>query len=295
MNRPSASPSQASRTGQRPLSPLLRERWRRESIDALRTRLRRTRWLRLHVFLIALIWLGVLMLGGAGLRALGMESLAWRYAVLLPAGYLLYLAVLRLWAGTLLRRDAPDVPDAPDVVDAAELLADGAGHLSRISRIPPLRTGGGGNFGGGGASGEFSGPALADGVTLSDVAETAGAAGKTMGAAGEALGAMDEGAVVAVPLLVIVGIVLALSAGVFALFGVEVLLAVAVELALAGVAGGLAWRRLSEEGWWRCAIRHTWAGALGLFVVGVLLGAAIDHWIPAADSLPHAWHLIRIK
>ncbi|UXH78654.1 hypothetical protein [Roseateles amylovorans] len=294
MNRPHAA--SASSKSSRPMSRLMRERWRRESIDGVRQRLRKMHWLRLHVFLIGLIWLAALMVGGACLRAIGIESLAWRYAVLLPAGYLVYLAVLRLWAGTLLRRDADPSGDALDAVDVADFMASSASHAGRPGRAVPFQSGGGGDFGGGGASGDFSGgPALADGVSLSDVAETAEVTGKTLGAAGDALGSMDEGAVVAVPLLVIVGIAMALSAGVFALFGVEVLLAVAVEVALAGVAGGMAWRRLSEEGWWRCAIRHTWAGALGLFVVGVLLGAAIDHWIPAADSLPHAWHLIRIK
>ena len=112
--------------------------------------------------------------------------------------------------------------------------------------------------------------------------------------------ALDEGALVLLPIAALIGMALALAAllgaGVSLLFGVEVLMAVSVEVALAAFAAGLAWRhqrQFERGGWLRCALRHTWAGALALLLAGVGLGAAIDRWMPEAQSLPHAVRLWR--
>jgi hypothetical protein len=110
----------------------------------------------------------------------------------------------------------------------------------------------------------------------------------------------DEGALILLPIAALVGMALALAAllgaGVSLLFGVEVLVAVSVEVALAAFAAVLAWRhqrQFERGGWLRCALRHTWAGALAFIVAGVGLGAALDRWMPQAESLPHAVQLWR--
>jgi len=82
-----------------------------------------------------------------------------------------------------------------------------------------------------------------------------------------------------------------LSFVVFGLFGVEVLLAVAVEVAIASVGGALAYKA-GAEGWLGAAWRRTRAAALIGLLVLVTLGAAIDHWLPEARSLPHAVRLL---
>lgn len=243
-----------------------------------RTKLRTTRWLRLHVVLIAMLTLAGLWLGGALLRWAGFEALALRYALLLPLTYLLYLGLLRLWARMLLDGDAGDAGDgALDAADMALDMADGVPIPTRT-----FQAGAGGDFGGGGASGDFA-----------DAAVEAG-----LNAGGDALGALadaDEGIIVAIPLAVVIGIATLLATllgvGVFALFGVDVLLAVAVEVALAALAGSFAYRR-QREGWFGVAIGHTWRGALAMLVLGVTLGWVIDHWLPAADSLPRAIQLL---
>jgi hypothetical protein len=119
----------------------------------------------------------------------------------------------------------------------------------------------------------------------------------------EVASGLDEGALVLLPIAALVGMALALAAllgaGVSLLFGVEVLMAVSVEVALAAFAAGLAWRhqrQFERGGWLRCALRHTWAGALALLLAGIGLGAAIDRWMPEAESLPHAvriWESVR--
>ncbi|MFG6412680.1 hypothetical protein ACG02S_02085 [Roseateles sp. DC23W] len=133
-----------------------------------------------------------------------------------------------------------------------------------------------------------------------EVAESGGSLGGRALDAAELAGGLDEGALVLLPIAALVGMALALAAllgaGVTLLFGVEVLLAVSVEVALAAFAAGLAWRhqrQFERGGWLRCALRHTWAGALALGVAGVGLGAALDHWMPEAESLPHAVRIWR--
>lgn len=254
--------------------------------------LRRQHALRLHVLVIALLMLGTLLGGGLALRLAGVDALWLRYLILLPACYPIYLGLLRLWA-TLLLRKASEVVDFPLVdLPPAQSLA------------PPFKSGGGGDFGGGGASGDFgsggasgefgSAASPADAARLPSPPEVGAPSwisspeSSTLSSAADS----DEGAVVAVPLVLVGALGFALGGAVFALFGVEVLLAVAVEVALASVAGAYAWRH-QQQGWWACAVQHTLPGALVAIVAGVALGAAIDYWWPAAQSLPEAWQLWR--
>mgnify|MGYP000869455978 FL=1 len=220
----------------------------RHARAATRRWLQAHRWMRLHVALIALLCLVALWGTSALLRGLGVEALALRYAASLAVGYAVYLVLLRLWAAYLLSRETGD---GADVVDVAEM-----------------------------------------GVDL-----VQGAAGALDGAGSlvEAAAGADEAAVVLVPLALAITVALALAAvlgfGVTALFGVEVLLSVTVEVALASAAAGLAWRHqadIGRQGWLATALAHTWRGALALWLAGVLVGAAVDHWLPQADSLPQA-------
>ena len=222
---------------------------------ALQTRqwLRTHRWLRLHVGLIALCCLGCLWLTGALLRGAGVESLALRFGLSLAISYGLYLGLLRLWAAYLLSRHDADLSDAVDVVDLGLDIASTGARAGR--------------------------PAL-------DAVELASAA--------------DEGALVLLPIAAAIGVALALAAllgtGLTLLFGVEVLLAVSVEVALAALAGSLAWRhqrQFAPGDWLGCALQHTWLGALLMLTIAIGLGAALDHWMPQAQSLPHAVQLWR--
>jgi hypothetical protein len=144
----------------------------------------------------------------------------------------------------------------------------------------------------------------ADASDVLDIAAEAADAGGGMGdAAGSALDAassLDEAALVLLPIAALIAMTLALAAllgtGVSLLFGVEVLMAVSVEVALAAFAAGLAWRhqrQFERGGWLGCALQHTWAGALALLLAGVGVGAALDHWMPQAESLPHAVRIWR--
>lgn len=110
-----------------------------------------------------------------------------------------------------------------------------------------------------------------------------------------ALGSADEGVVVVVPLALVIGVALAIAAGlgllVFGLFGVEVLLGIAVEIAFASVGGALAWRA-RREGWLRHALRRTFTPMLGLSAVTAAAGWALHHWLPQAHTVPQALRLL---
>ena len=224
--------------------------------------------------------LGVMWVTAYLQMLLGLDSLALRYLVTLGIGYLTYLLVLRVWAAALVGRDSgyQDVSnDLPTPESGGCLDAHSFG-------LPNLQSGGGGNFGGGGATGDFSSAAESSNI-FSDVAS---------GSLEVAEGA-DDGAVVVIPVFAIflIGFALVLGAGSLLMlyFGWEALLTVAVELAFSYVSARTA-ARVVREGWLSAAVRLTWKPLLGALFCAVLLGATIDHFVPAANSLPQAIKLI---
>jgi hypothetical protein len=244
----------------------------------LREDLRRRHTLWLHGWCIGFIVLAV-MWGAAHLQlVMGSDSLAIRYLITLGVGYLGYLAVLRVWAGWLVDREAPGLDGAGDGLDAVDLAAD----VGSSVRLPSIRSGGGGDFGGGGASADFSG-AAGDGI------------GELAGGAIEAAASSEDAAVVVVPVVAVflVGLAVLFGAGSLMLlyFGAEALLSVAVELAFGYVTARTA-VKVAREGWMQAVARLTWKPLLGALFCAVLLGGTIDYFIPQAKSLPHAIQLI---
>jgi hypothetical protein len=248
--------------------------------QAVRADLVARRWLRWHSFLLASVCFAVLWAASASLMHAGMATLAMRWPLALAVAYGVFIGMLWLWCRWLLSRDEAE-GDAADIApDIAVDIADAAGKLGDL----PFRSGGGGDFGGGGASGSFDAGSAVEG------------AGKAAGHVLDAAGSADEGIVVVVPLAVVVAVA-ALLAGtigiaVFGLFGIEVLLGVAVEIAIASTGGALAYRA-RREGWLAHALSRTIKPVAIILLLVVALGAAIDHWLPQADSLPQALRLLK--
>lgn len=248
--------------------------------------------LRLHGWLIGSFTLGLMWLASHVQMRLGVDSLALRYLVTLGLGYLGYLCVLRLWAARLLQppaRRGDGGADLPDVID----LPWPGGVKGGVSAPRP---GGGGDFGGGGASGHY---AALDAPVVNAAGDAGGTGlGELAGGALEAAGSADEGAVVVVPVLAIflLGVALLFGAGALAFlyFGWDVLLAVAVELAFSAAAARAA-MGLEREGWLGAAVRLTYRPLLGALACAVLLGWCIDHFLPQAQSLPEAVRLLRAR
>ena len=260
--------------------------WRRMRAPqrALQDRLQRRHSLRLHGWCIGSFTLAVMWAVSHAQMLLGVQSLALRYLVTLGAGYLAYLLVLRLWAAWLLRPARKD----GSALDGADLLPDIGWPTGRGGGPAVPRSGGGGDYAGGGASGEWS---AADGGLEDSLGDAASGAL-------EAAGSADEGAIVVVPVLAIflLGAALFFGAGALALlyFGWDVLLAVAMELAFS-VAAARAVMGAERAGWLAAAVRLTWKPLLGAVLCAVVLGACLDRFMPEARSLPHAVHLLRAR
>lgn len=240
------------------------------------------RWLRVHAFLLGSVCFLACWAISANLMAAGVDRLSLRWGAATFGGYLVFLGLLWLWCRWLLSREEAD-GDLP-LDDAIDLVPSGRG--GGRGGTPEFEAGGGGDFGGGGASGSFD-------VDVGDAAE---GAGRIAGEALEAAASADEGIVVAIPLAVVVGVAAliasVLGVAVFGLFGVEVLLGVAVEIAIAAAGGALAFRA-RREGWLMHALGRTWRSATVLLVLVVALGVVVDTWLPQADSLPQALRLLR--
>ena len=229
---------------------------------------------------------------------LGVDALALRYLVTLSAGYLGYLLVLRAWAARLVRRRKSGEQGADsgggDALDLVTELPWPRGGCSD-ARAPLPRTGGG-DFGGGGASGDFDGEGASGLFDAGGGSSESSALGDMASGAAEAIGSADEGAVVVVPVVAIflIGAALIFGAGSLAMlfFGWDVLLTVAVELAFS-VATARAAVGVEREGWLGAAVRLTWKPLLGALICAVMLGAAIDHFLPDVNSLPAAVRALR--
>jgi hypothetical protein len=107
----------------------------------------------------------------------------------------------------------------------------------------------------------------------------------------DAVGSADEGAVVVVPIALAIGVAVALASAlgfaVFGLFGVEVLMGVAVEIAFASAGGALA-LKAQREGWLGHAVRRTIIPMAVVLALTVMTGLAIHRWLPEAKTLPQA-------
>ena len=224
----------------------------------VRADLKARRWLRWHAFLLGLLCFATLWAVSAGLMHAGIETLALRWPLAFAFAYAAFIGLLWLWCRWLLSHDEFD----------ADLNIDWNLDLPRLDLGrggAPFRAGGGGDFGGGGASASFDGLPGAD--AASEVA----------------------------PLAVVVGIALliagAIGFAVFGLFGIDVLLGVAVEIAFASAGGALAFRA-QREGWLAHALSRTLWPAVALLLIFAVLGLVIDRWLPQAHSLPQALRLL---
>jgi hypothetical protein len=239
------------------------------------------------VFLIGVITFGVLWGISHTLLMAGIDSIALRHGVALLGAYVIYLGLLWVWCRWLISRDEGSLDIGDLGFDPPRAGSCDPGAVD----APVFRSGGGGDFGGGGASGSFD---AADGAgeALSAVADSGSSpVGEVASTAAEAIGSADEGAVVLVPLALAIGVAVALAAAlgfaVFGIFGVEVLTGVAVEIAFASAGGALA-LKAQREGWLGHAVRRT-AGPMAIVMaITILTGLAIGHWLPEVKTLPQA-------
>ena len=208
----------------------------------------------------------VALTGGIGLlvsflllRA-GMDSMAVRYPAALAGAYIGFLFLLWLW----LRLKADDLPNLGD------LSADGGsgGHT------PSIKSGGGGDFGGGGASGSFDGPG-------STVIESS----NPLSSIGDAASATADADELAIPIL---AVVLALGLALASLYIVYLAPVLFAELLLDGALSYALYHRLRDterSHWLMTAVRRTIVPFLLTAVFLALVGMAMSAYAPGSRSI----------
>src|SRR5262245_19235013 len=109
--------------------------------QSLENRLRRNHRLWLHGWCIGLLVLGAMWATSDLQMVWGSGSLGLRYAITLGVGYLIYLAVIRTWAGALVGERGSSF-DAPSFDGLGDLrLPHGAGGSGGSVDMPVFRAG----------------------------------------------------------------------------------------------------------------------------------------------------------
>lgn len=246
-------------------------------------------FVRFHFSLILGVAFAVGLLATKSFLALGMETLHWRWPLALLLSYLTFLLCVRLWLGYIgLGRyidDGKDVSlDLPDVSFSGGSGSSGGGVSLDVGNLA-VRAPGGGEFGGAGASGDFS---LSVGDSGSGSGGVLSSLGDAVGEVGG--GSSDEGCLVVLAILVLFAVILA--AGGFMIWQAPNLLAeAAFEAALAaGLVKPL--RRIADPGWVGGALRASaWPFAL-IFVCAMAIAGLAEHYAPAATTLPEAIRIL---
>jgi hypothetical protein len=263
-----------------PLTPT-----RAQALQRTRHALQRDSFPRLQMTLIVAVTGGAGFLASFTLLHLGVHGMALRWPLALGLAYLCFLGLLGLW----LRWQSSG---GPDLTALGELMPNASRGPASGSGPAPMRSGGGGDFGSGGASGSFEAPAPG-------TAEAAQPAGPAMDMAtdgsgggmalpdldlGDAVDAEDGLSLLALLLVLLLALALALAS----LWVVWTAPALLSEVLVDGALSFTLYRHLRRTAprhWLSTAVRRTVLPfaitAVFLAVVGGVLASAA----PGARSL----------
>jgi len=252
---------------------------------------------RFHVALILAFSFAVGLLTTRALFYIGLETMHWRWPLALLAAYGAFLLALRVWLsyvglGRYLEPkesagiDLPDVGFSSSGGGSVSSSGSGSGVLDWAGDA--IRPGsGGGQFGGGGASGDFSGLVGGGAEVSSSAPSGIGLPNIDLPDVGDLGG--DDGCL---PIIVL-GIVLALLA---AVFGVGIYLVWQAPLMLsevafeAAMAAGLvrSVRKVGDPGWVGGALSASGKPFALILVFSVIAAVLAEKYAPEAHTLPQA-------
>jgi hypothetical protein len=249
---------------------------RREALSRRRELLQRELggrfWLRVHASFIVSGTFAAGFVANLALLQLGLHALLPRWLAAIAVGYGAFFVLVRLWLAYIgvhaaRSRARSDGADAIDWTPGSDLDV-------------PFR-GGGGRFGGGGASGDF-------GTAAPRLVGSARPAGGSAGV-GLDIGDSDGFLVIVIGVIVLALVaVLAGSALHFIWMAPELLTDAAFGALLAsGALPGL--RRLDEPGWGGSVLRATWKPLMAVVVVAMLAALVLRHYFPLAHTIGAAW------
>ncbi|MGC3984355.1 MAG: hypothetical protein QM777_06260 [Pseudorhodoferax sp.] len=231
---------------------------RARAIRQMTERLSRDAFPRLQMALIVALTGGFGLLASFVLLRLGVDAMALRYPLALCCAYGFFLFLVWLW----LRTNAADYADLPGLPDALPRLPE---------RAPGLRSGAGGDFGGGGASASF------DDAVAADTSPT--------GALGNAASATAEGEELAIPL---VAIALAVGLALASLYVVYIAPVLFAEVLVDGALSYALFRHLRGQDpahWLSSTVRRTVLPFAATAVFVALVGAGMAAYAPGAQSI----------
>ena len=212
----------------------------------------------------------VALTGGFGLLAsfamlqFGMDSMAVRYPLALSFAYLFFLFLVWLW----LRTNSDDYLEVPNITDLVPRRGYSVG-------TPDFKSGGGGDFGGGGATASFDGPA----TTLDE------ATSSPLQSVGDSLGSAADADELAIPL---VAIALAIGIALASLYIVYIAPILFAEVLVDGALSYVLFRHLrgqDPQHWLASTFRRTAVPFATTAVFLIAVGAAMAAYAPGAKSV----------
>ena len=257
--------------------------------NRLKGYLMRRFFLRFHMFLILSATFSSGILVSKILFSFNINNMLIRYPVAVLFSYAGFFGFMKLWLLYLSSSDASNRP-ADNIFDAGDVISSPGDSFSQI----PDPICGGGQFGGGGASGSFdyapdivsnttTGPLVSfQADTVGDgIADTAGEA---------ASGIFEEGGIV----LIILGALLAIvfGAGVYLIYEAPVILSEAAFefLLAASLVKGM--KRLDDPDWMQSVLRTTIIPFFVVLFIALLFAAAVKTSYPSAIKLSEAMKLM---
>lgn len=250
-------------------------------------------FLRFHLSLILGFSFVVGLLFTKLLLVLGVDSPLWRWPLAVFAAYGASLLGIRVWLayvglGRHLGRDDGDGSlEIPDLNFSGGSGSSGSSYGSgfRMPELPADASYASGNFGGGGASGDYA--ALDAGGSLGDALPEIKLPDVDLGGA-------DEGCLPILVLLLILALLAAVfGVGVYIVWQAPYLLTeAAFEAALAAGLVRSA-RRVDDPGWIGGAMRASWKPFLWILLLTCAAAAVVEYYVPQARTLLEAIHLLR--
>ena len=234
---------------------------RDRAIQRVKEHLVRESFPRVQMALIVALTGGFGLLASFGMLRFGMDSMAIRYPLALTFAYLFFLFLIWLWLRTN-AEDYLDVPDLPDLVPRPDLSAS----------AQDFKSAGGGDFGGGGATGSFDDPA-------------AEATSSPMRTVEDSAGSVVEADELAIPL---VAIALAIGIALASLYVIYIAPILFAEVLVDGALSYALFRHLrgqDPQHWLSSTFRRTALPFAATAVFLIAVGVAMAAYAPGARSI----------
>lgn len=240
---------------------------RSHAIQQAQRKLEAESYPRLQMTLIATLTGAFGLLSSFLLLRQGVESMAIRYPTAVLSAYVMFLFLIWLW----LRTNRDDYVDVPDFSSPS---GSGSGCGSGAESAAPIRSGSGGDFGGGGASARFDGV----GSPVDDCPNLGSDIGDEVGAIAEA----DE---LAIPLL---AVVMAVGLAFASLYVIYIAPALLAEVLVDGALSYALYRYVrgeDSEHWLPTAMRRTALPFIATAIFLAAAGAGMAVYAPGARSI----------